>query len=315
MQLSKELHLEECYVLYKDTNNITSTAKTVCENNNILYTDSERRKVSKWINEKIEKKIKKESKILIYDIETSRLKAHVWWTGKQYISHSQLIDETKIITISFKWLGSETVDYITWDNSKKCDKKLIKEFLKYYNEADFVIGVNNDNFDNRLINSRALKHGFDSNTHVRSLDIQKEAKRLFRLPSYSMSYIAKFLGLDGKYNHPGISMWEDIQYGTKEKSEKALKEMITYNIQDVITTEEVYMVFRKYMINVAHIGVLHGSQKYCCSTCGSSNVKLYKTTVTPSGTIQHIMQCQKDDIKFKINNTTYLKYLNDRDGK
>lgn len=315
MILVREKHLEESYEIYSRTNNITTTAKKLCSKYNIDYTDTERRKISRWINEKIEKTIKKESKILIYDIETTKLLADVWWTGKQYIAHTSLRTETKIISVSYKWLGSEEVHCITWDNNKKCDKELVKQFLKIYNQADFVIGVNNDNFDNRLINVRALKYNYDANTHVRSLDIQKEAKRVFRLPSYSMSYIAKYLGIEGKYNHAGASMWEDIQYGTKEKSETALKEMVKYDNQDVITTEQIYLMFRKYITTVMHIGVLYGSQKYCCPTCGSSKIKLYKTTVTPSGTIQHIMQCQKDDIKFKINNTTYLKYINDRDGK
>lgn len=311
MQLSKEKHLQESYQLYSQNKNITATAKEICYKYSISYTDSERKKISTWINEKIEKKIKKEAKILIYDIETTKLLADVWWTGKQYIGHDKIRTETKIISVSYKWLGSEKVECITWDNLKKCDKTLIKKFLEIYNQADFVIGVNNDNFDNRLINVRALKYNFDANTHVRSLDIQKEAKRLFRLPSYSMVYISKYLGIEGKYNHAGASMWEDIQYGTKEKSEAALKEMIKYDNQDVITTEQIYLIFRKYMTTVTHVGVLFGTQKYCCPLCGSSNVKLYKTTVTPSGTIQHIMQCQKDKTKYKINNTTYLKYLND----
>jgi len=135
------------------------------------------------------------------------------------------------------------------------------------------------------------------------------------IPAEKGSYIAKYLGIERKYNHAGASMWEDIQYGTKEKSETALKEMVKYDNQDVITTEQIYLMFRKYITTVMHIGVLYGSQKYCCPTCGSSKIKLYKTTVTPSGTIQHIMQCQKDDMKFQINNTTYLKYINDKDGK
>jgi len=308
----KEENLQECLSLYKKGWKITDIAKYLCNETKTFYTDSERKKVSVWINDSLEGKIKNETKILIYDIETTKLLADVWWTGKQYVSHASLRTETKIISISYKWLESEKVECLIWDNNKKCDKQLIKKFLEVYNSADFVIGVNNDNFDNRLINVRALKYNFDVNTHVRSLDLQREAKRLFRLPSYSMAYISKYLGFEGKYNHAGASMWEDIQYGNKEKSEKALKEMVKYNNQDVLTTEQIYLYFRKYIKTVMHIGVLHNTQKYCCPTCGSSNVKLYKTTVTPAGTIQHIMQCQEDGIKYKINNSTYLKFLDDK---
>lgn len=307
-KITKENHLEECLALYKDMKNVTLVAQVICNKYKVTYSENERKKISSWINQKTVENVKKESKVLIYDIETTKLLADVWWTGKQYIEHDKLRTETKIISVSYKWLGSEKVECITWNNNKKCDKELMKNFLKTYNEADLVIGVNNDNFDNRLINVRASKYNYDVNIFVRSLDLQKEAKRLFRLPSYSMAYIAKYLGLQGKYNHPGSSMWEDIQYGNKEKSEKALKEMIKYDNQDVITTEQIYLTFRKYLKVVTHLGVLHGEGKCTCPNCGSSNVSLYKTTITPAGTIQRIMICNDDKTKFRISNTTYLKH-------
>lgn len=310
--MNKKENLENCLELYKSGKKIIEIAKYLCAAYNILYTENERKRISKWINESLQTQIKTSSKILFYDIETTKMLADVWWTGKQFVPHTSLRSETKIISISYKWLGSDKVECITWDNYKKCDEELVKKFLKIYNDANFVVGINNDNFDNRLVNVRAFKYQLDVNTHVRSLDLQREAKRLFRLPSYSMAYIAKFLGLEGKYNHAGNSMWEDIQYGTKEKSEKALKEMVKYDNQDVITTEQIYLHMRKYIKTVMHIGVLNNTQKYCCPTCGSSNVELYKTTVTPSGTIQHIMQCKEDGIKYKINNSTYLKFIDDR---
>jgi uncharacterized protein YprB with RNaseH-like and TPR domain len=310
--MNKKENLEEFLKLYKTGEKITDIARNYCVKNDITYTENERKKISKWINGSLETQVKTASKILFYDIETTKLLADVWWTGKQYVSHASLRTETKIISISYKWLGSEKVECITWDNDKKCDKELIEKFLKIYNEANFVVGINNDNFDNRLVNVRGFKYQLDVNTHVRSLDLQREAKRLFRLPSYSMAYIAKYLGLEGKYNHAGGSMWEDIQYGVKEKSEKALKEMVKYNDQDVLTTEQLYFHMRKYIKTIMHIGVLNNTQKYCCPTCGSDKVSLYKTTVTPAGTIQHIMQCEKDEIKYKINNSTYLKFINDK---
>lgn len=310
-KISKEKHLKECLELFKNTNNITLTSKIICEKYKIIYSDNERKKISNWINEKKINNVKQHSKVLIYDIETTRIMAHVWWTGKQYINHNQLINDSKIISIAFKWLNNDKVNILTWDNNKKCDKNLIKEFLKYYNEADIVIGVNNDNFDNRFINARAIKHNFEINTFLKSLDLQKEAKKLFKLPSYSMSYLGKYLGLEiQKGSHAGVSMWQDIQYGTKEKSELALKEMIKYNIQDVIVTEELYLRLKKYITNISHLGVLQGYEKHTCPTCGNNDISLYKTTVTPSGTIQRIMICNNDKIKFKISNSTYLKYQN-----
>lgn len=258
----------------------------------------------KYLRKSLE--VSKEPKILIYDIETSRLQADLWWSGQQYVSGNQITSEPKVITIAYKWLGSDKVEYLKWDK-KQSDKKLIKTFLKEYNKADMVIGFNNDKFDNRWINARALKYNYDVNTFVKSFDIMKQAKRLFRLPGYSMNFIAKFVGVETKLQHTGLSMWEAIQRGSKKEAKKAMKLMVDYNVQDIIVTEQVYLRLRKYMKSPIHMGVLQDRAKSTCPTCGSDNVKLHKTTVTSAGTIQRIMKCREDKSTYRISNSEYLK--------
>lgn len=248
------------------------------------------------------------NKILIYDIETSRTKAWVWWTGKQYIGHNQLIEEPKIITVSWKWLGSDNVEHLTWDKDHN-DEDLMKEFLKHYNKADMVIGYNNDRFDNRWINARAMKYGLDVNTFVRSYDIMKEEKRVFRVPSYSMAYMAKYSNVVHKQGHEGLYMWDMIQTGTPEQQEEYLEKMVAYNIGDIAATEELYIRLRKFFGHKVHFGVLHGGEKFSCPDNGSTNVELYKRTVTPAGTIQVIMRCKDTGLKYKITSKQYMAFL------
>ena len=248
------------------------------------------------------------SKILIYDIETSRVRADVWWTGKQYVSYQQLKEEPKIITVAYKWLGSDETKYLTWDENHS-DETLVREFASVYNKADMVIGQNNDKFDNRWFNARAMKFGISVNVFIRSFDIMKETKRLFRLPSYSMDYITTFLGVANKMQHEGIIMWDKIQNGTPEEQKEYLQKMVDYNVQDVIATEEMYLKLRKYMGHKMHFGVLQGGSKHHCPNCGSKNVSLRKTTVTPAGTIQRVMQCNVDNVQYKITNRQYMEYL------
>lgn len=270
------------------------------------------RTVRNWAN-KLELGLSKANvintqKILIYDIETSRIPAMVWWTGKQYISHDQLKDEAKIISIAYKWLGDDKITVLTWDENHD-DRNMLVEFLKVYNSANMVVGQNNDNFDNRWINARAAKHNLPVNTFVRSFDIQKEAKRLFRLPSYSMKYIAKFFGLELKGEHEGIIMWDKIQSGNAQEQKEYLKKMCDYNKQDIVVTEEMFLYLRKYMGQKTHFGVLNGEAKWTCPASGSKNIKLLKTTVTPAGTIQRIMYCNDSDITYKITNKQYMEFL------
>ena len=46
-------------------------------------------------------------KVLVYDLETCRVPAMVFWSGKTYINHTQLQEEPRIITVSYKWLGED----------------------------------------------------------------------------------------------------------------------------------------------------------------------------------------------------------------
>lgn len=247
-------------------------------------------------------------KILIYDIETSRVPAMVWWTGKQFINHDQLKSEPNIITIAWKWLGEDDVKHLTWDKNHS-DKKMVSEFIKIYNEADMVIGQNNDRFDNRWVQSRAAKYDLEINNYIRSFDIMKESKRMFRLPSYSMKYMCKYFDVEQKLEHEGIKMWDKIQSGTSEEQEEYLQKMVNYNVGDIISTEALYYRLRKYFGHKIHLGVLNGEKKYACPTNGSLNISLYKTTVTPAGTLQRIMRCNVDGVKYKITNKQYMDFL------
>lgn len=248
-------------------------------------------------------------KVMVYDIETSRVTAKVWWTGKQYVGHKQLLEEPKIISISYKWLGEDKIYALTWDKNH-CDKEMITKFMAEYNKADMVIGQNNDRFDNRWINARAMKFGVEFNTFVKSFDIMKQTKRLFRLPSYSMDYITKFLGVENKLTHEGIKMWDMIQDGNKKQQKEYLKKMVEYNVGDIVSTEAMYLKLRKYMGHKLHFGVLSGKPKYSSPSDGSTDVKLLRVTTTAAGTLQYIMQSSTDGVQYKINNKAYLEFLN-----
>lgn len=249
-------------------------------------------------------------KILIYDIETSLLLAHVWDTGQQFIGHKQLMypfNETKIITVAYKYLGSDRVEHLVWEDNN--DEKLVKDFLKVYNEADMVIGVNNDRFDNKILNTRAAKHRLYVDTSIRSFDVQKQTRSLFRLPSHSMEYVCKFLGVTHKQSHEGIIMWINIMFSEDEDlKQEYLKKMVDYNIGDIVSTEDIYYALRPYMGHKMHVGVLNGKESITCPNCGGDNIELLKVTSTPTGILQRVMRCKDDGTTFKFSNTKYQKW-------
>lgn len=247
-------------------------------------------------------------KVLVYDIETSRLSADLWWTGKQYVNYKQVTKDPKIISISWKWIGDDKVHSDTWDKNQ-CDKAMLEKFLQAYNNASFVIGQNNDMFDNKWIKTRAAKHRLMVNRFVKSLDIYKLAKSNFRLISYSMDYMAKFFGLTPKQSHEGIIMWEKVEKGTQKEQKEYLKKMVEYNKGDIVTTEELYLTLRPYFKTVTNKAVESGLPKWACPVSGSKNVKLYKTIFTEMGTVQRILYCEESQHQYKVSNKTYMNYL------
>jgi DNA polymerase elongation subunit (family B) len=278
----------------------------------------ERRTIRRWAKKLgigvLKENVINPAKILIYDIETPRLTAELWWSGKQFVNGNDIIDEPKIISISWKWYGEDIVHAAHWDIETQDDRRMMEEFLDHYNEADIIVGINNNRFDNRWINVRAVKHGLAVNTFPRSIDIQMQCKRYFRMPSYSLKYTCEFFDVPyKKLDHEGIIMWRKIQYGDLEERKEYMKKMIEYNVGDIMATEALFMRLLPVLNLQSHLGVAYGNQPYSCPMCGGvENIELFKTTITPAGTVQHIMVCGEEGHKYKISNRNYLNWLNNR---
>ena len=249
-----------------------------------------------------------DDKIMVYDIETSRIEFTGWWTGKQYVNHKQIKTEPKIISIAWKWIGEDDVKYLTWDKNH-CDKKMMIAFLSEYNNASMVIGQNNNSFDNKWINTRAAKHKLHVDRYVKSFDIYRMAKRYFRLPSYSMAFMAQYFGLTLKQSHEGIYMWDMIEYGNKDEQKEYLQKMVDYNKGDIVTTEELYITLKTYFGSITNNAVKQGLPKWACPVSGSTDIKLLKTIFTEQGTVQRILFCDESQHQYKVSNKSYMDFL------
>ena len=250
----------------------------------------------------------KNDRVLVYDIETSRVTAKLWGSGKQYVGHGCLKSETTIISIAWKWIGEDEVYHVAWDKNHD-DKKLLKKFLPEFNKAAIVVGQNSKSFDNKIVAARAAKHRLFINNFITNVDIYRLAKSVFRLQSYSMAYMAKYFGLTLKQSHEGIYMWDMIEDGTKAEQKEYLKKMIDYNVGDIVTTEELYITLRPYFKHATHLGVKDGLPKWTCPNTGSKNVSLKDTKFTSAGTVQRILYCKESDTQFKVSNKVYMDFL------
>lgn len=255
----------------------------------------------------LEKNIVNAEKIMIYDIETSRAEFKSFWVGKQFLSHTQMKSIPKIISVSWKWLGGDTVHHLHWDLKNNCDEELIRKFIIEYNKADLVVGYNNNNFDNRWINARAMKFGLPVNMFVKSYDLMRKLKKHVRIPSYSMAFVAKYFGCTLKLSNEGTVMWDKIEEGTMEERVEYIQKMLDYNIGDIITTEEIFLKLRKYLGTEVNFAKFNGGEKWQCPWTGSEDVHLDRVTATKAGTLQYIMVSQEG--QYKISQRDYNKFM------
>lgn len=244
-------------------------------------------------------------KRLFFDIETSPMIVYTWRTGYNVnLPYDNIIEDWRVICISYKWEDEDKVHHLTWDKDK-CDKKMLQKFIKQMNKADECIAHNGDRFDIKKIRTRCIKNGIPMFPKYRTLDTLKKARGGFAFNSNRLDDLGQELGVGGKHKHEGFQMWVKCMNGDKE----ALKEMVKYCDIDVLLLESVYLSIQSYVKPNTHVGVHNGNLKHSCPTCGSENTKLLKNDVTEKGTISRVVQCGSCEHVYNISNSAWLQFL------
>lgn len=228
------------------------------------------------------------AKILIVDIETAPKVAYVWRFFKEHVGAKQVLEHGHIMSFAAKWLGEDHIIYE--ENRKEDDKKIVKSLVELFTEADIVVAHNGARFDFPQIMGRALVHGIKPPAPYKIVDTVKVAKKEFGFPSNSLEYLGIVLGCDEKDSHknfPGFELWLECLRGNEE----AWAEMRKYNIQDVVTLEEIYLKMRPWMRQHPNVAVFDDNEKPVCPKCGSHHIHLRGYAHTNVGRY-HRFQCQ-----------------------
>lgn len=212
-------------------------------------------------------------RILLYDIETSLQTVSVFQLKyNEFIDPDNIIQERHVISVCYKWLGMPKVHKISLlDDPKRFakdphdDKHVVGAFYKVLSEADCIIAHNGDKFDLPYLKARMLFHGLPALPPVSSIDTYKIAKQQLLFNSNRLDYLGKFLGIGGK-KHTSKGLWLRALKGERA----AIREMLDYNVQDVLLLEKVFYKLRPYMSNHINRG-LFGAVG--CPRCGSSKVQ------------------------------------------
>lgn len=210
------------------------------------------------------------AKILILDIETAPNMAYVWGAWKQNVGHNQWLQTSHIMSFSAKWLGDDSIIYM--ENRKENDKTIVGVLYDLLDEADIVVAHNGQKFDLPVIRGRGVIHGMTPPSPFFIVDTLQTARRELRLVGNSLKVLCNELGLAHKDDHkkfPGFELWAECLKGNDE----AWAEMKEYNIQDIISLEELYLRLRPYMTNHPNVVRDITDGEPVCPKCGSKRIQ------------------------------------------
>jgi hypothetical protein len=147
-------------------------------------------------------------------------------------------------------------------------------------ECDIAVTYNGNNYDIPKINTRFIINKIQPPSSYKSIDVYQTISRNFAFTSKSMDYVNYSLELERKKENDGLDLWKRCVAGNAE----SLKELNSYNIQDVVALQEQYLVVRPWIRNHPNIGLWHSAPEPVCGFCGSANIDYISNFYsTPSG--------------------------------
>ena len=245
--------------------------------------------------------------ILILDIETAPMEVFVWGLkNNDYIPPSNVIHDYFILSWSAKWLMETTVVGLSvprWDATKRDDKKILPILWTALDNADIVIAHNGKQFDLKKINSRFLLNGFPPPRPYEVIDTLTICRSIFGFSSNALNYLNKILGLDLKVETGGMDLWKKCLAGDQESLDK----LLSYNKNDVVILEELYMVLRPWIKSHPNVGLYMDLETPVCRNCGSSELAMNGYITTPVGRYQSV-RCKCGAVgRLKVNSLTKAK--------
>jgi hypothetical protein len=212
-------------------------------------------------------------RILIFDIETAPIVAHVWSLWENNVGLNQIVTDWHVLSWAAKW-HSDSPAKVMYDDQRRAkniedDKRLLQGIWDLLDEADIVITQNGKSFDQKKLNARFILNGFQPPSSYKHIDTKLVAKRHFAFTSNRLEYMTdKLCTKYKKLKHkefPGHEMWTECLKGNI----KAWKAMELYNKYDVLALEELYSILIPWDSSV-NFNIYHDGTENTCK-CGSSD--------------------------------------------
>ncbi len=189
--------------------------------------------------------------------------------GEEYVGHDCVVQERYIVCASWKTLGQAKVEAVSVLDSPKTyarnphdDAYVVAKLHQVLSGADVIVAHNGDHYDIKFLRGRMLYHGLKPLPPIMSLDTLQTARSMFHLNSNRLDYLGRYLGL-GMKKPTKTGLWLRVLKG----DQKAVREMVAYNKQDVVLLERVFQKLTPYMSNYVNRQLF--GQEGGCPRCGS----------------------------------------------
>jgi hypothetical protein len=215
--------------------------------------------------------------IKLIDIETSPLESYTWGLWQQNVGLNQIKTGWTILSFAVKDLGKKAVRYYDTSgygaDNVRDDSMLIELLWHELNSADIVVAQNGKRFDVKKINARLVEAGFKPYSPIRVVDTLLAAKAHFAFTSNKLEWMTDKLTASKKSKHdkfPGFELWKECL----KDNPKAWKEMRKYNIQDVVSLEELYLTLRPWITGHPNVAAYNSiGEAIACPRCGSEDLR------------------------------------------
>lgn len=206
-----------------------------------------------------------DAKILTFDIETSETVAKTHPTRDVNIRIDQLLAEAHLIA----WAGKRYEDKGTMFHHVHGDGliPMLERLAEELDRADIVQGWNSKQFDHRWVNGVLARYGISPVSPFVTVDLMKTARRVFRLPSNKLDFVANVFAGQRK---DGITSSDWDRYIAAD--EKAIAKVERYNRRDVIVTEAAGDRMRPWLVGFPPLGRWADSP-FVCPRCGSPRIE------------------------------------------
>src|SRR5690606_26067543 len=202
------------------------------------------------------------ARILTMDLECSANLVYAFGLRDQNIGLSQIVEHGKMISFAARWYGDEDVIYRSVHDDGEDD--MLATLWQLLDDCDVLVTFNGVSFDVKVAQRALLLAGYPPPTPWKDIDLLRIARRRFRFTSNKLQNLCYELGLPLKVETGGFDLWKRCADGDPV----AWKEMRTYNIQDVIVTEQLMDRMRPWLTGLHH--GLWSDNAQTCTNCGGT---------------------------------------------